>query len=239
MHNSLDGVGKVGVDPSFLVSQQQDNGLGNLLPDSSDGQVHTLSDAHNAELQEALDAATTWRLRFKNKEASRQQEVKNAPLQDESSPEADTNCDSATKKGSPLAAVLRGDMVDSGSTTASGDETSSTSSNSSEESPTCWVQGAYLRDVSQILADGLRPRGHRVRLFAGPWGRSGFCRRNEEVIVYIDVSLARKAGAEFRFSQRGLVLVEGMIPATCCRKMVMIKDGSVLYDRAPSESESA
>lgn len=133
---------------------------------------------------------------------------------------------------------MQGDFADSGSTTAaSGDEGSCASSDSSDASPTCWVFGAYLRDVSKISADGVSSRGHRVRLYAGPWGRSGLCRRNEEVLVYIDVLGARTAGAEFRYSQRGLVLAEGVIPAACCRKMVMIKDGSVLYDRISLEPQ--
>lgn len=221
--------------PIAPVSAEQDDGSVGALPDSPSHKHQAASAEQDAELQEVLDAAAKWRSRFQSNHKAAQSKVETvAPPQNESSHESSSLCDTSSQKKciSPLAAILMGEMPDNESTTASGDEGTCASSNSSEGSPTCWVQGAFLRDVSRILADGLRSKGPRVRLYAGPWGRSGLCRRNEEVLVYIDVPRARKAGAEFRFVQRGLVLVAGVIPAACCRKMVMIKDGSVLFDRA-------
>lgn len=223
--------------PGGFVSKGHEECLvGDLSDNLPDRQVEITSDAHDAELQEALDAAAKWRSRFQSKEHVQKNEASHcvAPLQDGSSHDFNSPCDFKAKQGygSPLTAILQGELADSGSTTAaSGDEGSCASSDSGDASPTCWVYGAYLRDVSKISADGVRSQGRRVRLYAGPWGRSGLCRRNEEVLVYIDVLGARAAGIEFRYSQRGLVLADGVIPAACCRKMVMIKDGSVLYDR--------
>lgn len=224
-----------------FVSKGHEGGLiSDLSENLPKGQVEITSDAHDAELQEALDAAAKWRSRFQSREHVQNNEAKEcvAPSKNGSSHESNSPCDSKTKQG--LLAILQGDLEDSGSTstTASGDEGSCASSDS-DASPSCWVFGAYLRDVSTISAEGVRSRGRRVRLHAGPWGRRGLCRRNEEVLVYVDVLAARAAGTEFRYSQRGLVLVEGVIPAACCRKMVMIKDGSVLYDRSPLEPERA
>lgn len=239
------------VDADVAPSASVTAGLGHDLADdmnASPSHAHQATSAEqDTELQAALDAAANWRSRFQSNHKAREDKAREnkvesvSPSQTESSHESSSLCDSSAKKKctSPLAAILMGETPDNESTTASSDEGGCASSNSSEGAPTCWVQGAFLRDVSRILADGLRPRGSHVRLYAGPWGRSGLCRRNEEVLVYIDVPRARKAGAEFRFVQRGLVLVAGVIPAACCRKMVMIKDCSVLYDRNPVEPESA
>lgn len=212
--------------------------VADALPDSPLHDREAASTEQDAELQAALDAAAKWRSRFQSNRKEENKAESVATSQNESSHESSSLCDSSAKKkcNSPLAAILMGEAPENDSTTASSDEGTSASSNSSEGAPTCWVQGAFLRDVSRILADGLRSQGPRVRLYAGPWGRSGLCRRNEEVLVYIDVPRARKAGAEFRFVQRGLVLVAGAIPAACCRKMVMIKDGSVLFDRTPESA---
>lgn len=234
------------VAPIASVSAGHGDGLVGALPNSPSHEHQAKSAEQDVELQAALDAASKWRSRFQSNNKARENKAESVlPTQKESSHESSSLCDSSAKKKciSPLAAILMGELPDNEpdneSTTASGDEGTCASSDSSEGAPTCWVQGVFLRDVSRILADGLRSQGPRVRLYAGPWGRSGLCRRNEEVLVYIDVPRARKAGAEFRFIQRGLVLVAGVIPAACCRKMVMIKDGSVLYDRTPLEIESA
>lgn len=238
--NSVDANADVAPIASMPV-RHGDDLAGDLLDSPSHTHQATLA-AHDVELQSALDAAANWRSRFQSNHKAKENKVESkSPSQNESSHESSSLCDSSAKKKcvSPLAAILMGEMPDNESTTASSDEGGCASSNSSEGAPTCWVQGAFLRDVSRISADGLRPKGSRVRLYAGPWGRSGLCRRNEEVLVYIDVPRARKAGAEFRFVQRGLVLVAGVIPAACCRKMVMIKDGSVLFDRNSVEPESA
>lgn len=239
-HNLVQCAVDASVKDSYgFVPKGHDGGLiGDLSESLPDGQVEIPSDAHDAELQEALDAAAKWRSRFQSKEPVQNKEAKEcvAPSKNGSSHESNSPCDSKTKQG--LLAILQGDLEDSVSTTASGDEGSCASSDS-DVSPSCWVFAAYLRDVSTISAEGVRSQGRRVRLYAGPWGRRGLCRRNEEVLVYVDVLGARAGGTEFRYSQRGLVLVEGVIPAACCRKMVMIKDGSVLYDRSPLEPERA
>jgi len=246
---TLSGCTDVDADvvPSASVSAVRGHDLAGAVNLSTSHAQQATSEEQDAELQAALNAAAKWRSRFQSGRKAKEDEARESkiesvsPSQTESSHESSSLCDSSVKKKctSPLAAILMGEMPDNESTTASSDEGGCASSNSSEGAPTCWVQGAFLRDVSRILADGLRSQGSRVRLYAGPWGRSGLCRRNEEVLVYIDVPRARKAGAEFRFVQRGLVLVEGVIPAACCRKMVIIKDGSVLYDRNSVEPESA
>lgn len=238
--NSVDANADVAPTISVSVPLRHSDELIGALPDSPSHQEPSAE--HDAELQAAMDAAVKWRSRLQSNHKAKENKVESvSPSQNESSHESSSLCDSSAKKkcASPLAAILMGEAPDNESTTASSDEGGSASSNSSEGAPTCWVQGAFLRDVSRILADGLRSKGPRVRLYAGPWGRSGLCRRNEEVLVYIDVPKARRAGAEFRFVQRGLVLVAGAIPAACCRKMVMIKDGSVLFDRNSDESVSA
>jgi len=223
--------------PKVSVSPGHSDQLA-VLPDGLSHENQATSVDQDSELQDALAAAAKWRSRFQNNHKDSQTKAESvAPSRNESPHESSSSANK--KRSSPLAAILMGEMPDNESTTASGDEGTCASSISSEGAPTCWVQGAFLRDVSRILADGLRSQGPRVRLYAGPWGRSGLCRHNEEVLVYIDVPRARKAGAEFRFVPRGLVLVAGAIPAACCRKMVMIKDGAVLYDRAAPESASA
>lgn len=223
--------------PVSFVSKGQDEGsTGDLRENVSNPQVVAPSDAaHYAELQEALIAASKWRSRFQSKEHIPQNRVNESIRPCGSSHESNGSCNLKTKQG--LLAILQEDL-DSGSTTAASGDEGSCGSSDSDASPTCWVYGAYLRDVSKISAHGVRLQGRRVHLYSGPWGRKGLCRRNEEVLIYIDVLGARAAGTEFRYSQRGLVLVDGMIPASCCRKMVMIKDGSVLYDRTSEPQEA-
>lgn len=128
---------------------------------------------------------------------------------------------------------------DTASTTASAQDCH-VDSDVEEDTRSCWVHATFLSNVNQVLSEGLRSGESSVRLFGGPWGRTGLGRKGEEVVVYIDVARARALGAEFRFSQNGLVLAKGsVIPASCVRKMVRIANAELFFERQVEQIQGA
>lgn len=143
------------------------------------------------------------------------------------------------KMQDPKIAVVEHLDSDTASTTASGQDCL-IDSDVEEDTRSCWVHATFLSNVNQVLSEGLRSGKSSVRLFGGPWGRTGLGRKGEEVVVYIDVARARVLGAEFRFSQNGLVLAKGsVIPASCVRKMVRIANAELFFERQVEQIQGA
>lgn len=183
---------------------------------------------HTAELQAALEAAASWR---------RKMQYPSAPPS-VVAPEEDWTAESSEEDDSTEKIKHAGCVVESGSTTASGTD-GSDNSDGEEDAGSCWVCATFLEDTRKILKEGLWASSkHRVRIFAGPWGRTSLARRGEDTLVYIDASLAYQSGADLRFCKNGLLLGKGsMIPPSCLRKVVRMRDGEVLYERITSAED--
>lgn len=102
------------------------------------------------------------------------------------------------------------------------------------ELPPCVVHGTYVRYMTQIMADGLRPMSrHHVHMFVE---EGGVGRHDAEVLIHIDVAEAHAAGIEFLISENGVVLstggMRGVIPSKCFYKVVRVCDGEVLSTSA-------
>lgn len=98
------------------------------------------------------------------------------------------------------------------------------------ELPPCVLHGTYIRYMTQIMADGLRPMSrHHVHMFVE---EGGIGRPDAEVLIHIDIAKAHAAGIEFLVSENGVVLSTGgacgVIPARCFRKVVRVSDGEIL-----------
>lgn len=177
--------------------------------------------SYMAELQAALDAAASWRTKLQHKNGK-------SDAVEPSEPEAvEAPC------------VKQSLSIETASTTASGaDSNCGESSDGGDGLQSCWVCAVLLKDVRKILEEGLWGSQRRIRIYAGPWGRTGLARRGEDVLVYIDAARALASGAELRFRSNGLLLAKGsVIPATCLRKVVRIRDAEVLYENLTSAED--
>jgi len=107
----------------------------------------------------------------------------------------------------------------------------------SADLPEMVVHGTYLKNMEQILTQGLKRMGRQhIHLFLED---GGVGRKDAEVLLYIDVAQAALAGIEFLQSENRVILATGgvdfAIPPVCFRKAVRVFDKALLYSSDPSE----
>lgn len=99
------------------------------------------------------------------------------------------------------------------------------------ELPTSVLHGTYCRNLTSILADGLKPmRRHHIHMFIE---ETCVGRRDAEVLIHVDVAKALAVGVEFLLSENGVVLTTGAcgrIPPACFGKIIRVDDGAVLEE---------
>jgi hypothetical protein len=195
----------------------------------------SLSDAHAEELHLAMEAAAAWRAKFHKSKASA--------------------CNDIT---SQTPATTASKILCASTCASSGNSDLDTSEATTPEVPcvfpavpsersaaTTWAFVILLSEVSLHLADGVRAplrlktagHHHRVHLYTGPWGRTGLCKHAGSVLVLVDAAAALAAGASVIHGKGSLVLSPGSrIPSSAFRKMILITDGTTLYERSAESS---
>jgi hypothetical protein len=194
----------------------------------------SLSDAHAEELRLAMDAAAAWRAKFHKSKASACNDITS---QTPSTTASNILC------ASTCASSGNSDLDTSEGTTP--EVTLSLSVPSERSAATTWAFVILLSEVSLYLADGLRAplrlktagHQHRVRLYTGPWGRTGLCKHAGSALVLVDAAAALAAGARVIRGKGSLVLSPGSsIPSSAFRKMIHITNGTTLYERSVESS---
>lgn len=199
--------------------------------------------AHADELRLAMEAAAAWRAKFQKPIASTAKSRVTA-----------VSACQVDESATPTTGRSLCDTCASGSSDLGASETAMPAmyaqlalSPSEPEAPepkatvALWAFTILLSEVALYLSKGVRAPlqletgGQRhVRLYCGPWGRTGLCRRGGSVLVLVDAAAARAAGAKVVVRRdSSLVLSPGSaIPSSTFRRMLRVADGATLYERS-------